>query len=268
MSHVQISSPNNQSIKDLVRLTNRKGERASEAFVVEGEREVERAISCGFILQDLFYCSEFLSIAGRELLTNVEAGSIFSVSPPVFAKIAIRERSAGLVAVFASRSFELNDLLIKDHRHGAFLIAAENVEKPGNLGALLRTADAVGADGFVALGGVVDPWNPNCVRASLGAVFSVPVVCCESPEFFNYARERRITTVGAALSHKSMNPFQVDFRGPIALVLGSEAFGLSEGVISACDAAVMLPMKGLCDSLNVSVAGGVLAYEVLRQRGF
>jgi TrmH family RNA methyltransferase len=266
MHRLRITSSANQSIKDLIRLKDRKGDRADQSFVVEGEREIERALKSGFLLEDLFYCPDFMSHRGRALLSKPDINYAAEVTPQVFAKIAIREESDGLVAVFRCRNVELAALNFKDQRHGALLLVAENVEKPGNLGALLRTADAVGADGVITLGRFVDCWNQNCIRASLGAVFSVPVVQCHLDDFFAFTNQNRIKTVAAALSDNSVDAFECDMRGPIALILGSEAFGLSEDTLSRVSVKVILPMKGICDSLNVSVAGGVLAYEVLRQR--
>jgi TrmH family RNA methyltransferase len=266
MYRPQITSVGNQSIKDLVRLKDRRGDRADQSFVVEGEREIERALISGFYMEDLFYCPDYLSIRGKRILTDTRAAHVTEVSPQVFSKIALRDGSDGLVAVFRCRDVELGNLKFKDKHHGALLLVAENVEKPGNLGALLRTADAVGADGVITLGRPVDPWNQNCIRASLGAVFSVPVVRCKVDEFFEFAKQNGIKTVAAALSESSIDAFDCDLRGPVALILGSEAHGISQDVLSHVVAKVVLPMKGICDSLNVSVAGGILAYEVLRQR--
>jgi TrmH family RNA methyltransferase len=266
MRPLQISSAANQTIKDLVRLKDRKGDRAQQAFVVEGLREIQRAIASGFKIEDLYYCHDFLSADGRQIVDNSGAMHLAEVTPQDFAKIALRDASDGLVAVLKSRVVKLSDLKFKDDKNGAFLLVAENIEKPGNLGALLRTADAVGADGVIALGRSVDPWNQNCIRASLGGVFSVGVVSCEVDEFFDFAESRSIQTIAAALSPTSIDAFNADLTGSIALILGSEAFGLSDKVLSRVSSQVVLPMRGVCDSLNVSVAGGVLAYEVLRRR--
>ena len=263
---MQISSPSNQTIKDLVRLKDRKGERAGVSFVVEGRREIERALAAHFIPEELYYCPEEIDSASSRLIKNFRFGKIIEVSKPAFAKVATREGSDGILAVFAIRSVTTEDVLQRAGGDELFLIVMENVEKPGNLGAVLRTADAVGVHGVILLGANVDNWNPNVIRASLGGVFSIPVIHMGSDHFFEFCQAHKINIVAAALTPTSQSLFAANLSGPVSIILGSEARGISPEILARVEQRVVIPMNGLCDSLNVSVAAGVMAYESLRQR--
>ena len=264
--HLLISSPTNQTIKDLVRLKDRKGERAERSFVVEGRREIERAIKVGFTLEDLFYCPDILDNTARSVVGCAGEARLAEVSSDAFAKVATRDGADGLIAVFGSKTQSFGDIERKAGTNPLFIIAVEDIEKPGNLGAVLRTADGAGVHGVIALGKTLDTWNPNVIRSSLGGVFSVPVVNAESSEFFEWCGRHRVKTVAAALSDRAESLFKKDLRGPLAIVLGSEAHGLSKASLSRSDEVAIIPMSGLCDSLNISVAAGVFIYEAMRQR--
>ena len=262
-----ISSPSNQLIKDLVKLKNRKGEWSSRCFFVEGAREVERAVNKGFILEEFLFCPALLGEKTSAMIKKLSDERSISLSKEAFSKVATRESSDGVLAVFAQRDFALHDILDRAGQSAPFIVVLENVEKPGNLGAILRSADALGVHGVVALGEKVDLWNPNVIRSSLGGVFSVPTVSCDNYDlFFDWCAKNNIKTVAALLSNRSENIYNEDLGGPIAVVLGSEAHGLSPKVISKIDRSVVIPMRGICDSLNVSVAAGIFMYEVQRQR--
>ena len=266
MSFIVINSPSNQTIKDLVRLKDRKGERHLQSFVVEGSREIERALASNFVLEDIFYCPEELDASGRSLVEQAKGCRRAEVSREAFAKIATREGSDGLVAVFKQRKFSFSDIEKRAAKADLFMVAVEDVEKPGNLGAVLRTADGSGVHGVVCLGKTVDVWNQNVVRSSLGALFSVPVVHCEGPEFFSWCKAHGVKLVGATLSEHSKHIHDTNLRGPVAIIFGCEATGLTKSTLSHLDEAVTIPMNGVCDSLNISVAAGVFMYEAMRQR--
>ncbi len=265
-SDVAITSPSNQTIKDLVKLKNRKGDESDDSFLVEGVREGQRALSEGFKLKRLFLCGELLDADGQAFLREVPKNVCTSVSRTVFAKVATRDGSGGILTVFDQKKFSAADILKRAGSEPIFAVVVENLEKPGNLGAILRTADGANVHGVIVLGASVDVWNPNVIRSSLGGVFSVPTVSLKHADFFEWCRHNKIKTVAAALSARSEPVFREDLTGSVAIMVGSEAHGLSDVVLGKSDRVCMIPMLGICDSLNVSVAAGVLMYETRRQR--
>jgi TrmH family RNA methyltransferase len=267
MTNTLIASPSNQIIKDLVKLKSRKGERSCRSFVVEGAREIERAVRQGFTLEELFVCPTLWGEQTKAMLGELFDVRTTKVSKEAFSKVATRESSDGLLAVFKHREFTLQDILNRAGQTAPFIVVLENVEKPGNLGAILRSADGAGVHGVVILGKNIDLWNPNVIRSSLGAVFSVPTLYCpDQDSFFEWCAKRKIKTIAAVLSEKSKPIYEEVLTGPMAVALGSEANGLSKTLISKIDRSVIIPMHGICDSLNVSVAAGIFMYEVQRQR--
>lgn len=191
-----------------------------------------------------------------------QARQILDIGVAAFEKIAMREGRDGVIATVKTRTWAWSNL----KKNPTLILAAQNVEKPGNLGALLRTAEAAGVDALVTLDAKVDVWNPNAVRASLGCVFRVPVINQDSAGFAAECRKRGIKTVAAALTDKSQPHHQIDMRGPVAIVMGSEAWGLTPWWLENADATAMIPMHGQVDSMNVSVAAGIMIFEALRQR--
>jgi TrmH family RNA methyltransferase len=265
-SDVVITSPSNQTIKDLVKLKQRKGFESDHSFLVEGVREGHRALSKGFQIKRLFLCEELLDADGQTFIRQVPQSICTSVSRQVFAKVAMREGSGGILTVFEQKNFSTADILKRAKSQPIFVVVVENLEKPGNLGAILRTADGADVHGVIVLGTNVDVWNPNVIRSSLGGVFSVPTVCLNHADFFEWCSNNNIKTVAAALSDRSEPVFREDLTGSVAIIVGSEAHGLSDMVLGKSDRICMIPMLGICDSLNVSVAAGVLMYEARRQR--
>lgn len=255
-----IESFKNQKVKDLLKLREGKNRRKSGLILLEGDREIQRALANDFDLIELFACTSKLSDLSREILES-QSRDVRYVSEQVFEKIALRETVGGLLATAKPKYFSLSDLNMD--RTGFYLLA-ERVEKPGNLGAILRTADGVGADAVILLDQVTDVFNPNAIRSSLGAVFSVPTVSVTANEFIDFAKGHDIQLVSASpFSDKVYT--EVDYTQATALVFGSEAFGLSD-IWKVEGESVKIPMLGICDSLNVSVSAAILAYEVLRQR--
>ncbi|RZA13186.1 MAG: RNA methyltransferase [Proteobacteria bacterium] len=184
----------------------------------------------------------------------------FGITKDVFAKAAVRDGSDGVLAVMECKSYTFDDLKVKGP---AFLLVLENLEKPGNFGALARSADGAGVDAIIVLDPKADIYNPNAIRSSVGALFSQPILTCTHEQFFEYIKKQSIKIV-AATPHATNFHHQADLKGSLALVLGSEAWGLSGAWKDA--EPIKIPMKGIADSLNVSVAGAIIMYEILRQR--
>lgn len=249
-----ITSPQNPRIKQLLLLQQKSAERRRTGlFVVEGRREIERCAASGYEVVEL-YCT---SAAGLP-----PAGAVFEVSPRVYERIAYRGSTEGVVAVVRSRERTLADLPLGD---APLVVVLERVEKPGNLGAVLRSADAAGVDAVVVCDPLTDLYNPNLIRSSLGAAFSVPVVACTSAECIDFLKQRGIQILTAQLQDSHLY-YDTDMRRPTAIVMGTESTGLTPQWRAAADAHIRIPMLGLVDSLNVSVSAAILMYEAVRQR--
>lgn len=261
----KIVSLQNEKIKYVVRLRERRYRDRQGLMIVEGCRELRRALKNNRRPVRLFYCRDFFP--GKEESELIEqcraAGAeIISCRPPVFVKMAYRDNSEGLLALIPQVKYRLDDL---DLSVPPLLVVAEAVEKPGNLGTILRSADAAGADAVVVCDRCTDIDNPNVVRASVGAVFTVPVVETSSQEAVKWLRGKKIRIL-AASPHASLEYTQTDFRGGTAIVVGTEQHGLSEYWMKAADLQVRIPMRGQIDSLNVSAAATILLFEAARQR--
>ncbi|MDQ2768929.1 MAG: RNA methyltransferase [Bacteroidota bacterium] len=265
----RLSSPQNPRIKQLLRLQQKSAERRAQGLtLVEGLRELTVAVEAGVPVATLYTCPELGGEASTAALRQLFAGQQqapewFEVTRPVFEKVAYREGSDGLLAVLRTPARTLASLVLPPN---PLLLVLEAVEKPGNLGAILRTADAAPVDAVLIGDPRTDLYNPNAIRASIGCVFSVPVVAAPMPEIMAFLRERGIRSYAAALTPKACSYLKCDFRPATALVLGTEADGLTPAALAACDDTIIIPMMGRIDSLNVSVAGAVLAFEAVRQR--
>jgi TrmH family RNA methyltransferase len=265
-----IDSPANPRIKAALRLRERHERDATGLTLVDGGRESLRAMEAGAVVETAFICPPLL--ATREATRVAEKLSqsfgpfgasveYHEISQRAFERLAYGDRADGVVLVVRAPHAELGDLQLPP---APLVVVTEDVEKPGNLGAILRSADAVGADALIAVGGT-DLFNPNVIRASVGTVFSVPVAAASADDAAAWLRERGVRIVAALVDAARLHA-EADLRGGIALVLGSEASGLSEAWRGADGEAVRLPMAGIADSLNVSVAAAVLLYEAWRQR--
>ncbi len=264
-----ISSPQNERIKDVARLEKRAERDRRRLTLVEGAREASRALAAGIVPVEAYLCrarahapETAAAIDALERLDAARRTRLYEVTPEVFARMAVREESGGLLLVIPYLQHTLDSLPQNDP---AFLAVIEGVEKPGNLGAILRTADAAGVDGVIVSAGATDLHNPNVVRASLGTLFTVPLCEAPPPETIAWLRARRIAIV-ATLPDAPTRYTAVDLRRPTAVVMGSEAHGLSDPWRSAADALVSIPMHGAADSLNLATATALLLYEVVRQR--
>lgn len=265
---IHLTSSHNPHIKAALRLEKRSERAQRRLTLVEGVREVSRALAVGVVPVEAFVCPELVdhSLLGGALaqLARLDAERrthLFTVTPEVFAKLAVREESGGVVLVIPFLDATLDHLPL---RAKPFFAVIDHPEKPGNLGAILRTADAAGVDGVIVCGGV-DLHNPNVVRASLGALFTVPVAEASATEAIDWLKARRIRLV-ATTPDASTRYTTIDLTGPVAIVMGSEAEGLSPQWLAAADERVMIPMAGYIDSLNLATATALLLYEVVRQR--
>ncbi|GAB1404985.1 RNA methyltransferase [Lentimicrobium sp.] len=258
-----ISSLRNPDIRNLIQLQQKSRERRKQQLVVvEGLREIGIALANGFQLKRLFVCPEVADAVSYQGLAS-HASTTF-ISKAVFEKLAYREGTDGCIALIEAKRVSLNDLKL---RQAPLLILLEAVEKPGNLGAIMRTADAVQADAVVVCDPLTDLYNPNVIRSSIGCIFSSQVVACSSEEAMAWLRQHKISTFAAELT--ASNAYHLfDYTAPTAFVLGTEADGLTQKWIDFCDHRVIIPMAGSIDSLNVSVTAAVLAFEAMRQRKF
>jgi TrmH family RNA methyltransferase len=259
----RIESLDNPRVKLAVRLRDRGARRETGQFLVEGARELGRALEAGGRPEILFLDEGSASAAARAAAEKARAlgAAVLSVNAAVFKKIAVREDGDGVLAVLPIPDTGLDGLRLLA---GPLVLAATGIEKPGNLGALLRSADAFGVDALVVEGGT-DLWNPNVVRASLGCLFTVPVAEARSGELVPWLRANRLRLVAASPEAETALD-EADLTGAVALLVGSEGEGLGGEALAAADVRVRIPMRGAADSLNVSVAAGILLYEAARQR--
>jgi TrmH family RNA methyltransferase len=261
----KISSLQNPRIKQLVKLRDRRSRDEAGVFLVEGYREVRRALEKNVAVRELYFSPEwFLGENEPALLAQAEAAGaqLVELSKEAFAKIAYRERPDGLLAVAPQWKRALGDLALTA---SPLVLVVEAIEKPGNLGTILRSADAAGCDAVIVCDPVTDIFNPNVVRASTGVLFSVPLFVEESARVQAWLRENKIYTVATTPAAEKIYS-DVDLRGPLAIVMGSEQYGLSEFWLKNADLPVRIPMAGQADSLNVAMATIITLFEAVRQR--
>lgn len=252
-----ITSKTNPRIKNIVRLQKASERQEQNLIIIEGQREIERAQKCGFEIDQLYVCPTLL----REPL-SITANFTEEVNEEVFDKIAYREGSDGLLALARPKYKSLAEFKPKKD---ALIIVLETVEKPGNLGAVMRTADAAGIDAVIVADPRTDIFNPNAIRASIGCIFSVPVYACSSEECIKWLKDNHITIYCTYLK-ASIDYLEADFRGASAIVMGTESTGISDAWVEAADQNIIIPMNGIADSLNVSVTTAIVTFEAIRQR--
>jgi TrmH family RNA methyltransferase len=260
---MDIISPGNPRIKHLVKLRDDKKTRKNDGLMlVEGYDEIQLALSAGHTPQTLLSAPEIVS---RQLV--VPSTENLTVSRAAFEKISYRENPDGWLAVFPIPQTTFESLESAGPRvETPLIIVAESIEKPGNLGAILRTADAAGVDALLVCDARADAWNPNVVRASRGAVFSVPIVECDTASAWEWLKGRGMRLVAASPAGDEIYS-NVDLRPPTAVVVGTEDKGLSDFWMRNADVKVKIPMMGKVNSLNVSVSTALILYEAVRQRG-
>lgn len=282
----EITSTQNPKIKGVVALLEKSKLRKSNGFfVVEGVRELSHCIKGGYTVKDIYFLPDIFSSnqieqvlyseqrrynssgSKKESLGGKKEPQIYSVSKDVYAKMAYREGTEGVIAVIEAKQTKLNDIIFKSAQSNSnpFILIVEKVEKPGNLGALLRTADACGVDAVIVCDPLTDLYNPNLIRSSLGGIFTQQVVACSNEEAYKWLKENNIQILTAQLQDSEWY-YNTDMIKPCAIIMGNEAHGLTDFWRNVSNAKVKIPMLGELDSLNVSVSAAVLCYEVVRQR--
>ncbi len=255
MEQLIISSAQNPKIKRLLALQQKSQERRKEGlFVVEGRRELEHCIHAGYEVESIFSLDPSIS--------PIVEGRSYTVSTQVYEKIAYRGSTEGLIAIVKAKQHKLEDLKLKDN---PLIVVLERVEKPGNLGAVLRSADAAQADAVIVCDPLTDLYNPNLIRSSIGAIFTVPTVACTSEECIAFLKEQNIQILTAQLQDSSLY-YDTPMTQGTAIVMGTESTGLTDQWRQAADAHIRIPMLGKLDSLNVSVSAAILLFEAVRQR--
>jgi RNA methyltransferase, TrmH family len=264
-----ISSPTNPLIKNIVHLTDKsRARKDSGTFVVEGQREILLALKGGYIPKTIVFnptivsYNHLLDMYGKILFDT----EMIEVTNLVYNKIAYREGTEGVIAIFTYTEKHIDQLKLSNKN--PFILVAEAPEKPGNIGALLRTADAAGVDAFIIANPNTDIFNPNIIRSSVGGVFTNQVVSGSSTEIIRYLKGQKINIFCATIADSSASIYEQDYTGPTAIVVGTESTGLSEEWVKAADQNIIIPMKGQIDSVNVSVSAAIILFEAARQRFF
>lgn len=260
----KITSLQNPRIKNIVRLSKARERREQNIMVVEGIREIKMALLHGFKISELYFCNETNLHAEAFIEQLPKAAVTIEVSKTVFEKLAYRENSDGLLALIIPKYLTLDDLELTPN---PLILVLESVEKPGNLGAMLRTADAAALDAIIVCDPQTDIYNPNVIRSSLGCIFSQQVATCTSEEAMAFLKKKGIKSFAAALT-ATQYYHETDLSGPSAIVMGTEADGLTDAWLKGADTQIMIPMSGKVDSLNVSTSAAILVFEAKRQRGF
>jgi len=264
---MKITSLQNDVVKNIVKLRDKSSERSrQDLFVIEGAREIRLAVESGFDIRQFFFASErsekyLHEFDYKKAITDQKK---VEISAAVYEKIATREGTEGMIAVAVPKPSALENLKLKKN---PLLIILEGVEKPGNLGAILRTADAADADAVIICDPKTDFYNPNVIRSSVGCVFTRQTAACSTDELISFLKRNNITSFAAEL--KASVPYHTaDYTRPTALIFGTEAQGLSAKLIEAADTRIIIPMSGRIDSMNVAASAAIIIFEAKRQRGF
>ena len=260
-----IASPHNPRIKSAAKLHKRHERDHTGTILIEGVRELSRALESGIVIEEVFCCQDLLDRENSApVIRGIEKRGVLltDVGRKAFEKLAYREATGGLVAVARRPSSALEDLPEKEC---PLYLVVDAIEKPGNLGALMRSADGAGATGVIITDPTTDLFNPNAIRSSLGTVFTVPHAASETTRALEWLKARKVAIVTPSPAAGALY-FEADFTRPCAIVVGSEDSGLGPEWLDASEVSVRIPMRGAADSLNVSATAAILLYEALRQR--
>lgn len=259
-----ITSSSNKIIKNIKLLHKKKDRWKARRFFIEGIRSVEQCIKAGSKIVHIVYSAELLNQDGDSFLSDIENENydIYKVPEKIFKGLSDTDNPQGILAVV-----EFNECLLEDvFKEENFFIILDRVKDPGNLGTIIRTADAFGANGVIVTSGCVDVYNPKTIRSTMGSIFQIPIVHMDDIiEVIDILKSKDINIISSSLDTDKYS-YDIDFKSDCALVVGNEAKGISKGVIDASDELVKIPMTGRAESLNAAIASGVLMYEVLRQR--
>lgn len=263
-----ITSAQNQKIRLLLELQEKsKTRRKEKLFVVEGRRELLHCLEAGYEPYAVFFCPDIINHADlnavQEAVTGASSScSFFEIPQHLYDKVAYRGGTEGVIAELRCKDMSLENLKLKQN---PLVVVLESVEKPGNLGAVLRSADASGADAVIVCDPLTDMYNPNLIRSSIGAIFTVPVAAASSEDTIKWLKSNNIKIYTAQLQDSEWY-YDTDMTGGTAIVMGTEATGLTDAWRKAADAHIKIPMLGRLDSLNVSVSAAILMFEAVRQR--
>lgn len=258
-----ITSAQNQKIKDLLALQEKSKERRKKGlFVVEGRRELIHCVEAGYEPYAIFFCPEIISGTDFDEIAQRCDCAYYEIPRHLYDKAAYRGGTEGVIAELRCKETDLESLRLKDK---PLVVVLESVEKPGNLGAVLRSADASGVDAVIVCDPLTDIYNPNLIRSSIGAIFTVPVATASSEETIKWLKDNKIKIYTAQLQDSEWY-YDTDMKGGTAIIMGTEATGLTDAWRKAADAHIKIPMLGKLDSLNVSVSAAILMFEAVRQR--
>lgn len=266
--HKQINSIQNPLVKELIQLQERSRVRKKKGlFIVEGIREISLAIKGNYTIKTILFCEEIIALTKvDELLKTANLDiEIIEVSKIVYQKISFRKTTEGVIALAIFKTLILSDL---DLNKNPLILVTEAPEKPGNIGALLRTADAANLDAVIIANPKTDLYNPNIIRSSVGCVFTNSIAMGSTNEIIDFLNKKKINIFAAAISEKSKNYIDVDYTLPSAIVVGTEATGLTQTWLNSSVKNIIIPMQGEIDSLNVSVSAAIVIFEAKRQRNF
>ena len=260
----EITSVQNQFIKHLIQIKEKSRERKKTGlFLIEGRREISLAIKGGYELETILFTSDIISLDEISAFLNPQI-ELIEISKEVYQRLAHRDKTEGVLAVAKSKSHELNHLILTNN---PLILVAEAPEKPGNIGALLRTADAARVDAVIIANPISDLYNPNIIRSSIGCLFTNQIATGTTHEIIEFLKVNNINTYCAALQASKVYT-ALDYSQPTAIVVGTEATGLSGEWLANSKQNIVIPMQGEIDSMNVSVAAGILIFEAKRQRDF
>jgi TrmH family RNA methyltransferase len=261
--HPVITSAQNPKIKNILALEKARERKNQNVFIIEGIKELSLAIAGGYVIESVFFCPAIISDTALKKIA-IDDRLFIPVEQTVFEKIAYRESTGGIIALAQQKKHSLEDIQLSKN---PLILVIEAVEKPGNLGAILRTADAAGVDAVIICDPQTDFYNPNVIRSSVGCVFTNQLASASSTEAIHWLKEHGLEIICTYL--RASQPYdKIDYTKPSAIILGTEATGLSDIWVNNASVNVIIPMQGMIDSMNVSTAAAVVTFEAKRQRGF